>query len=95
MKVEFYILDEALCFVDSDLLMKLSRSIRNKVHGKFVDIPCMPTKGILIDMAAFADIFGFSEEELFWIEDGSQYHTVMNIIVKQTHLELWLVFDTE
>lgn len=95
MKVEFYFPEDPITGYNGDYRLKLEQSevnktIMKKVHDKIVEIPCIPTKGMGVDISSFAEIFGFSKEEMEWIYDCNQYYFITHIFIKPTHLELWL-----
>lgn len=95
MKVEFYFRDDPITGYNGSYSIKLEESevnktIKKKVHDKIVEIPCIPTKEMQVDISSFADIFGFSKEEMEWIDDCNQYYFITHIFIKPTHLEVWL-----
>jgi hypothetical protein len=97
MKVEFYFPEDPITGYDGSYRLKLEQSevnktIKEKVHNKIVEIPCIPTKEMQVDISSFAEIFGFSKEEMEWIEDLNQYFFITNIFIKPTHLEVWLEY---
>ena len=95
MKVEFYFPEDPITgYGERGWLERseVNKTIRKKVYNKIVEIPCIPTKGMQVDISSFEEIFGFSKEEMEWIEDCNQYFFITNIFIKPTHLELWLEY---
>lgn len=95
MKVEFYFPDEPILGYgndDSPSQVNANKGIKEKVHGKVIDIPCMPIIKMQVDISSFAQIFGFSKEELEWIDDCNQYQYITAIFIKPNHLEVWLEY---
>jgi hypothetical protein len=96
MKVEFYFPKEPITGYgtnDKPEQIEVNRKIKEKVHKKVIEIPCVPTKEMQVDIASFVEVFGFSEEEMEWIEDCNQYHYITSVFVKPTHLEVWLEYE--
>lgn len=97
MKVEFYFPDDPITGYNGNYRLKLEQSevnktIMEKVHNKIVETPCIPTKEMEVDISSFAEIFGFSKEEMEWIDDCNQYYFITHIFIKSTHLEVWLEY---
>ena len=95
MKVEFYFPEDPITGYGErgwPEQREVNKTIMKKVHNKIVEIPCIPTKEMQVDIASFAEIFGFSKEEMAWIEDLNQYYFVTCIFIKPTHLEVWIEY---
>lgn len=93
MKVEFFFPREPIWgYVKNNGpdQVKVNAEIKEKVHNKVVEIPCVPSKEMRVDISSFAQIFGFTKEELEWIDDGNDYFYITNILIKPGHLELFL-----
>lgn len=70
--------------------IKVNESIKNKVHDKIIDLPCLPTKEMQVNISSFKNIYGFSKKENEWIEDCNQYHYVTDIFIHNDCVEVWL-----
>lgn len=95
MKVEFYFPEEPITGYgknDNPEQIKANSGIKEKVHKKVIELPCIPNKEMQVDISSFSEIFGFSKEELEWINDCNQYHYITNIFIKPNHLEVWLEY---
>lgn len=93
MKVEFYFEEDPISGYgkdDNPEQIKVNECIRKKVHGKVIEIPCMPTKEMIVDISSFSEVFGFSSKELEWINDCNQSQHITDIVIKPLYLELWL-----
>jgi len=96
MKVEFYFPKGPITGYGTNVhheLIEVNRTIKEKVHEKVIEIPCLPTKKMMVDISAFSEVFGFSKEEMEWIEDCNQYYYITDIFIKPTHLEVWLEYN--
>jgi len=69
-----------------DEMRKVNDSIRSKLRDKVVEIPCLPTKGMFIDLSSFAKLFEFTEEELEWINDSNIYHVIRDIDITPDYI---------
>jgi hypothetical protein len=74
--------------------IEVNKTIKEKVHKKVIEIPCLPTKEMQVDISAFSEVFGFSKEEMEWIDDCNQHHYITDVFIKPTHLEVWLQYTT-
>lgn len=95
MKAEFYFPEEPITGYgknDNKEQQLANEGIKNKVHGKLIELPCLPTKEMKVDISSFADLYGFTKMEMEWIEDCNQYHYITNILVKVDRLEIWLEY---
>jgi hypothetical protein len=94
MKVEFYFPDHPIQFNSENIhyqeLIKVNKGIKNKVHNKIVDLPCLPTKDMKVDLYSFSDLYGFNELEKDWIGNNLPFYHITNILIKVDCLELWL-----
>ena len=93
MKVDFYFDDEPIPGYGTNQnpeLIEVNRTIQEKVNEKIIEIPCVPTKEMTVDISAFSEVFGFSKKEMKWIEDCHQYYSINDIIIRPTHLEVYL-----
>jgi hypothetical protein len=95
MKVEFYFPEEPITGYgtnENPEQIEVNKTIKEKVHKKVIEIPCVPTKEMQVDISAFSEVFAFSKEEMRWINDCSQHHYITNVFIKPTHLEVWLEY---
>ncbi|QMU30438.1 hypothetical protein [Adhaeribacter radiodurans] len=95
MKVAFYLLQEPL----DDYLYGfenkgLHLSILKKVNGVVFYLPYTPTKGMLVDLARFNKVFGFSKAELEFLRDKG-YYIVCDLNMTPEYLELLLTVREE
>jgi hypothetical protein len=70
-------------------IIRLNESINEKVKDKIISIPCLPTKEMAIDLLAFSSIFGFTEEEISYI-DCAPFYPVADIIIYPKHIRVSL-----
>lgn len=95
MKVEFYFPVNPITGYDkNDEVQEINKKIKEKVHNKIIEITCVPTKEMEVDISSFSEVFGFSKEEMEWINDFNEHHYIRYIFIKPTHLELWLEFES-
>lgn len=93
MKVEFVFYNDPITGYDvrhEKEIDPINLSIRDTVHGKIIDLPCIPTKEMRIDLSTFQEIYGFSEKEMEWIDDCNYLFSILHIIITPTHLEVWI-----
>ena len=91
MKVKFYFREEPITWCKGNEISeitKVNRAIIEKVQNKIIDIPCLPTKEMQVDICSFHDIFGFTTNEMEWIDDC--FYHVTNIMIRPDYLEVWL-----
>ncbi len=95
MKVAFYLLQGPLDNYMYDLENKgLHFSILKKVNGVVFYLPYTPTKGMLVDLARFNKVFGFSKVELDLLRDNG-YYIISDLNMTPEHLELLLTIKDE
>jgi hypothetical protein len=70
-------------------MIRLNESINEKVKDKIISIPCLPTKEMAIDLLAFLSIFGFTEEEISYIE-RAPFYPVADVIIYPKHIRVSL-----
>jgi len=95
MKVEFYFPEEPITGYganENHERKEVNKTIKEKVHRKVIEIPCVPTTTMQIDISTFSEVFGFSIREMAWINDCNEHHFITNIFIKPKHLELWLEY---
>ena len=98
MKVEFYFPEQPIVGYGNDNNKEqhlANEGIKNKVHKKLIELPCLPTKEMQVDISSFSDLYGFSKKEMEWIEDCNQYHYITSIFVKVDRLEIWLEYTIQ
>jgi hypothetical protein len=100
MKAEFYFPGEPITgYGNSGCNSKeqslANEGIKNKVHKRRIELPCLPTKEMQVDISSFADLYGFTKNEMEWIQDCNQHHYITEIFVKVDRLEIWLEFTIE
>lgn len=64
--------------------------LAEKVFGKIIELPCIPTRGMIFDLHSFGKILGFTDEELEWVEYDDGVHYINDIMIMPTHLQLWM-----
>ena len=76
---------------DKDEYLELNTSINYKIESTIVDIPCVPTKEMLIDLLTFEKEFNLTENEIEFISlnVGGNY-SIYQIVITPTYLELIL-----
>jgi hypothetical protein len=74
---------------EKEILRRLNESINKKIEGKIISIPCLPTKDMAINLFAFSSIFGFTEEEMYYIE-SEPFYNVVDVIVYPKHIRISL-----
>ncbi len=98
MKAEFYFPEQPITGYgknDNKEQKLANEGIKSKVHKKLIELPCLPTKEMQVDISSFADLYGFTKKEMEWIEDCNQYHYITNIFVKVDRLKIWLEYTIE
>lgn len=71
------------------ILERLNKSINKKIEGKIISIPCLPTKEIGINLLAFSSIFGFTEEEIYYL-DSAPFYDIVDVIIYPKHIRVSL-----
>jgi len=95
MKVAFYLLQGPLEDYLYDFENKgLHYSILKKVNGVVFYLPYTPTKGMLVDLARFNKVFGFSKVELDLLKD-SGFYVIHGLSMTPEYLELRLKLQDE
>ena len=95
MKVAFYLLQGPLEDYLYDFENKgLHYSILKKVNGVVFYLPYTPTKGMLVDLARFNKVFGFSKVELELLKN-IEFYIVSDLNMTPEYLELRLTFQDE
>jgi hypothetical protein len=92
-KAEFYFPEYAIKGYGDNLkneLKKINLSIEKKVHNKIFEIPCIPTKDMLIDITTFQDLFKFSKKEISYLQDCNYHFKIEDIIIHLNHISIWL-----
>ena len=69
-------------------------SILKKVNGVVFYLPYTPTKGMLVDLARFNQVFGFNKAELDLLRNNG-FYMVNDLLMTPEHLELQLTFKDE
>jgi hypothetical protein len=98
MKAEFFFPDDPITGYgenDNKEQQLANEGIKSKVHNKPIELPCVPTKEMQVDISSFADLYGFTKEEMAWIEDCNQYHHITDIFMKVDRLEIWLQYTID
>lgn len=93
MKAQFFFPDEFFndhILSDSLEILQLIESIKEKVHNTLIELLCVPTKEMAIDISSFAEAYKFTKAELYWITDDNQIMTISDMIIKCDRLEIWL-----
>lgn len=91
MKVEFYFPEDPIVgYNDINEIKEVNKTIKKKVHKKVIEIPCVPTEKMQVDISSFSHVFGFSKKEMSWIKDSNEQHYITDVFIKPTHLEVWL-----
>jgi len=94
MKVELVFLNDPICGYDvvrhQEEIDKINLRIKETVHGKIIDFPCVPTKEMQIDLSQFSEIYNFDDEEMSWIDACNYAYSIPYIRITPTHLEVWL-----
>ncbi|PSR53048.1 hypothetical protein AHMF7605_05665 [Adhaeribacter arboris] len=95
MKVAFYLLQGPVDNYLYDFENKgLHFSILKKVNGVVFYLPYTPTKGMLVDLARFNKIFGFSKVELELLRNVG-FYVVSELNMTPEYLELQLLLQDE
>ncbi len=95
MKVAFYLLQGPVDNYMYDLENRgLHFSILKKVNGVVFYLPYTPTKGMLVDLARFNKVFGFSKVELELLKN-TEFYIVSDLNMTPEYLELRLTFQDE
>lgn len=92
MKVEFVFLNDPISGFDKifqEQVDRINLSLRDTVHGKIINLPCIPTKEMEIDLSTFEEVYNFTEEEMEWVDDWPIF-SISHIRIHPTHLEVWL-----
>lgn len=92
MKVEFVFYNDPISGYNEiwkEQIDKVNCSLRGTVHGKIINLPCIPTKEMEIELSTFEELYNFTEEEMEWLDDCAIY-SIKLIRIKPTHLEVWL-----
>lgn len=91
MKAQFFFPEQPITgYSNPESHTLLNEGIKNKVHGILIDLPCLPTKEMQVDISSFAYIFGFTKDEIDWINDCNEYHQITEIFIKPDRIEIWL-----
>lgn len=95
MKIAFYFLQDPIDNYMYDTENKaLLLSILKKANRVIFYIPYTPAKGMLVDLARFNSVFGFSKAELSLLNNLG-FYIVSDIVMAPEHVELWLTFKDE
>jgi hypothetical protein len=92
MKVEFVFLNDPISGYDKiwqEQIDRVNLSLRETVHGKIINLPCIPTKEMEIDLSTFEEVYNFTEEEMEWVDDCPLF-AISHIRIHPTHLEVWI-----
>ena len=92
MKIEFYFWEDPIRGYTemTDEHYKVNKTIKEKVHYKVIEIPFLPTKEMEVDISSFEKVFGFSKKEMEWLDDCNGIKVIAKVVIKPTHLEVWL-----
>lgn len=76
------------CIEDEPMIFATNQSIIEKAEGKFIEIPCLPVKGMMINLVSFAANFGLSDKEIEFLKDGNELMTIADIVIYGNHIVL-------
>ena len=70
---------------------ELISSIWEKIITKEIDLPFIPTIGMLIDLGSFSEDLEFTEEETEAIKDGNELFEIVSMNINKYGIELFVI----
>ena len=95
MKSQFYFPYEPITGYannDNKNQILVNKGIKNKVHKKIIELPYIPTKEMKVDLSTYSEFYGFTKNELQWINDCNQIFNITNIIIEIDRIKIWLEY---